>query len=191
MAGLEKYFKGVTIGRYEVNDQNLSKDLHKYINKDVVIFCVGTDRSTGDSFAPLIGTLLTEKGYKNVIGTIEFPVHAENIEDRIKEIPEGRTVLAIDACLGKLKNIGSISLNSGALYAGRGVGKELPPVGDFHILGTVNVGIDDNNLNFQVLSHTRLDTVYKMAKHCVKSIEEALLIVESDSNKGKLVKIIG
>jgi putative sporulation protein YyaC len=188
MAGNEKEFKGVTIGTYtEDNRHDLIKDLHKHVKGDVVFFCVGTDRSTGDSFAPMVGMMLKEKGYENVIGTLDDPVHATNISERIKEIPEGKTVIAIDACLGRLKNVGNIILNSGQLFAGKGVGKDLPPVGDFHIQGIVNVDGLGDQMNFMVLSNTRLSKVYNMAKQCAIGLESAFPL--QSKTELRLIKI--
>lgn len=176
MAGHESVFKGINIGKYTDEHQKLSSDLRKYVKGDITFLCVGTDRSTGDSFAPFVGTFLKEKGYENVIGTIDDPVHAENLDERIQEIPEGSTVLAIDGCLGRLKSVGSLTLNSGSLYPGVGVGKNLTPVGDYHINGVVNVSSEDRMLNFRILGCTKLSLVLKLAKQCVAAIEDAFPI---------------
>lgn len=184
MAGHEKVFQGIQIGKYENDDKKLSKDLHKYLKGDITIICIGTDRSTGDSFAPFVGSLLQERGYENVIGTIDYPVHGVNLEERIKEIPEGNLVLAIDSCLGMKSNIGKLFLNSGKLQPGAALGKNLNCVGDFNIKGVVNVTTDDAEINYKLLGATRLSSVLKMARYCVHSIEEAfpLSIEEFDTS---------
>lgn len=177
MAGHENRFKGIKIGSYSVEDgKKLAQDLLKYINGDITVVCIGTDRSTGDSFAPFVGTILKERGFKNVIGTLDDPVHAMNLGERIKEIPPNTTVLAIDASVGKKENIGKLLLNSGALYAGRGVGKDLPPIGDFNIKGIVNIDSNCVEMNYMALGVTRLSTVVKLAKQCADSIEEAFSV---------------
>jgi putative sporulation protein YyaC len=167
---------GVQFGRFD-NNSELSNALNKYIKQDledIVFFCIGTDRSTGDSYAPLIGTMLKEQGYENVIGTIHDPVHAVNLDERIKEIPEGKTVIALDACLGRLKNVGTISFNKGKLSPGAGVNKELTKVGDYNIQGVVNVS---GFMEFFVLQNTRLSTVMNMAKETVAAINQAFPLV--------------
>lgn len=185
MAGSEKMLNGVTVGRYENGDKKLSKDLRKYLKGDVTIVCIGTDRSSGDSFAPFIGTMLQEKGYTNVIGTIDHPVHGANLNERLKEIPKGDLVLAIDSCLGERENIGVTTFNSGKVFPGAGVGKKLTHVGDFNLKGIINMDSGSSKMNLQLLSATRLSVVLKMAKHCVSSIEEAfpLVVVEYDETK--------
>src|SRR5690625_231185 len=109
-------------------------------NDDVYFICIGTDRSTGDSLAPLIGTYLKKHGYENIVGTLDDPVHALNLEKVIEALPDDKVIIAIDACLGSMESIGRIDVEKGSIKAGAGVGKDLPPVGDYGIKGIVNVG---------------------------------------------------
>lgn len=139
-----------------------------------VFFCVGTDRSTGDALGPIVGTFLEEAGYR-VIGTLDNPVHAENITERINEIPPESVVIGIDACLGMLSSIGKIRVDSGPVKPGAGVGKTLPPVGDYHIIGVVNVA---GFMEYFVLQNTRLSLVIGMAKKIVSAIQTAIPLFE-------------
>lgn len=167
---------------YRGGYRQLSKDLRSLEIENVFFFCVGTDRSTGDSLAPLVGTWLKDKGYKNVLGTIDDPVHALNIADKIEEIPEDVTVIAIDASLGSARNIGKTKLEEGSLQAGIGLGKSLPEVGDYHIKGVVNIASDIPMTNFAVLQNTRLKTVFEMSNNIVKAIEKAFPIKKKRGN---------
>ena len=58
--------------------------------RQVVFLCIGTDRSTGDSLGPLIGSRLEaeEIGDVVVIGTLEHPVHAVNLDRTMEDIEE-------------------------------------------------------------------------------------------------------
>lgn len=171
MAGREDAFEGVRLGVCEDSD-SLAKVFNKHVKtKDVFFLCVGTDRLSGDSFAPFVGTYLTKLGYENVLGTIDEPVHAQNLDKKIALIPDGKIVIAIDAGVGKNENIGKLLMSSGKLHAGAGVGKKLTPVGDFVIHGIVNINSRDASLNLKVLAATRLSTVLRMAEQCVKAIE--------------------
>lgn len=135
--------------------------------EDIVILCIGTDRSTGDCLGPLIGYKLSyiPRIYSNVhvLGTLEAPVHAKNLEENINNIYSSYNrpfVIAIDACLGKLERVGYINVAKGSLKPGAGVNKDLPNVGDIHITGVVNIG---GFMEYMVLQNTRLSTVMKMA----------------------------
>lgn len=150
------------------NDMNIN---------NTVFFCIGTDRSTGDSFAPLVGKMLKDKGYLNVMGTIDDPVHAVNLADKIKEIPEGKYVIAIDACLGQTSSVGLTEIAAGSLKAGQGVGKDLPEVGDFKIASVVNVG---GFMEYFVLQNTRLSLVMELAEAVTDGLIHRFPIVKEE-----------
>lgn len=134
------------------------------------IVCVGTDRSTGDSLGPFIGSALVKRQEDGLLplnvtvhGTIHEPVHALNLEKTVERInSENResTIIAIDACLGRVKSIGYISVKRGPLHPGTGVSKQLPTVGHYHIIGVVNVA---GFMEHVVLQNTRLSLVIQMA----------------------------
>nr|WP_205677353.1 spore protease YyaC [Aquibacillus halophilus] len=141
-------------------------------NLSIVIVCIGTDRSTGDSLGPLTGTLLTERKNKNfsVYGTLENPVHALNLRERLSEVHQNNInpfIIAIDACLGKTKSIGTITTTFGPLRPGAAVKKKLPDVGDVSITGVVNIS---GYMEQFVLQNTRLFLVMQMAKKITNSL---------------------
>ncbi len=95
----------------------------------------------GDALGPLVGTMLKNSDFKYpVYGTLDNPIHALNIYESIEEIkrlhPKGE-FLAIDACLGSKNSIGNIQIRKGPILPGKGVGKKLPQVGSFSIVGIV------------------------------------------------------
>ena len=134
-------------------------------NRPLIILCIGSDRSTGDSLGPLIGYKLSKMNLENVtvFGSLAAPIHAVNLEATL-ELIDARYhhpyIIAIDASLGKRSHIGYITLGTGALTPGLGVKKELPEVGDLHITGIVNFsGVMDTLL----LQTTRLSTIMTLA----------------------------
>jgi putative sporulation protein YyaC len=138
---------------------------------DIVFVCIGTDRSTGDSLGPQVGTLLVATGYPNVYGTLDEPVHAMNLAETIERLPAGKTVIAVDAALGSVDIIGRVTVRKGPVKPGAGVQKELPAVGDYAITGCVNVG---GFMEYFVLQNTRLAFVTRMAAEIVAGILAAL-----------------
>ncbi|WP_139990851.1 MULTISPECIES: spore protease YyaC [Paenibacillus] len=134
-------------------------------NRPIVVVCIGTDRSTGDALGPLIGTSLSKyrSPHFSLYGTLENPVHAMNLDDTLMEINRRfhkPFVVGIDACLGQVASVGSIQVGVGPVRPGAGVNKDLPPVGDIHITGIVNVG---GFMEYFVLQNTRLHLVVKMS----------------------------
>lgn len=149
--------------------------LPNFSTRPIVFVCIGTDRSTGDSLGPLIGTLLEEKEIApyHVYGTLADPIHAVNMDAKLAEIKEKHFnpfIIGIDACLGRLKSVGSIQVGNGPVKPGAGVNKELPEVGNMHITGIVNVS---GFMEFFVLQNTRLNLVLKMAKTIANGIFES------------------
>ncbi|GAB6927963.1 spore protease YyaC [Paenibacillus sp. JCM 10914] len=134
-------------------------------HRPLVIVCIGTDRSTGDCLGPLVGTSLARYNSSlfHLYGTLDEPVHAMNLKDTlniINEKFENPFVIGIDACLGQSTSVGSIQVADGPLKPGAGVHKELPPVGDIHVTGIVNVG---GFMEYFVLQNTRLSLVMRLS----------------------------
>lgn len=149
-----------------------------YDQQQFVIVCIGTDRSTGDSLGPLVGsrlqTLLSAESCP-VYGTLEQPVHAVNLTETIASINRLYAqpfIIAVDACLGQLSSVGIVTVGLGPLKPGAGVNKTLPEVGDIHITGIVNVG---GFMEYFVLQNTRLSVVMRMAECIAQSLSETIL----------------
>lgn len=166
--------------------QLLSDQLHQALHlfspmKEIALVCIGTDRSTGDSLGPLVGTLLEKNATQGIqiYGTLDRPVHAMNLKDTLDHIqlssPDA-LVIGIDACLGQLKNVGFLQVGLGPVRPGAGVNKQLPEVGQIHITGTVNVS---GFMEYLVLQNTRLSIVMKMAEAIATSITRALRRLEN------------
>lgn len=153
--------------------------------KGVLVLCIGTDRSTGDSLGPLIGYKLKEQRVRRIqiMGTLERPVHAMNLEQAMALIksryPE-HVVVAVDASVGSQDHVGCITLGKGALRPGLGVCKELQEVGDIFITGIVG---GYGNYDPLMLQSVRLSIVMRMAD----SICESVFLVEQFLERTALV----
>lgn len=150
---------------------------YKYY-EEIIVLCIGTDRSTGDSLGPLVGHKLEASisHYPNthLLGTLNTPVHAKNLQetlDKIEKYHPNAYIVAVDASLGRVDSIGQIIIKNGPLKPGLGVHKSLPPVGDLSITGVVNMG---GLMEYMVLQNTRLSLVMEMADIIAKGIRGAL-----------------
>ncbi len=146
--------------------------------RPIVVVCVGTDRSTGDAFGPIVGSRLMQRphdGRVHVYGTLENPVHAVNLAQTLEKIQlqcgHDAFILAIDACLGRFEHVGQIILEEGPLRPGAGVKKALPEFGDFTLTGVVNVS---GFMEYFVLQNTRLGVVMKMTDIVVQGLLASL-----------------
>ncbi|TVY06859.1 spore protease YyaC [Paenibacillus cremeus] len=135
---------------------------------DLLFLCIGTDRSTGDALGPLVGTMLEEAGYPDVVGTLAHPFDASNMRERLAALPAGKKVIAIDACLGQSASLAWYQVSNRPIEPGKSVGKQLPLVGDYSIAGIVNV---DAGQKYAILQSTSLYRVMKMAGEIVGAIK--------------------
>ena len=158
--------------------ETLSLTIRQYIkrnkNKEIIVINIGTDKCIGDTLAPLTGTILTDNNCKiPVYGTLKNPIHAVNLEHKIKELKTKHPdalIIAIDACLGREEYIGDIQIRERPVHPGAGVGKKLPEVGDISIVGIVD---DIDNSDLFSIKNIRLDFIMDMAKIISSSIIQA------------------
>ncbi|GEM_PF-546220 len=141
----------------------------------VCFLCIGSDRSTGDSFGPLVGSLLKASGWPRVIGTLEQPCDANAVEEACREAAAMREqgqgiVIAIDACLGKPLSVGKYLVAEGPLQPGAATGMKLPAAGDYSIAGVVNL---NSPKAYAMLQSTSLASVLAMAGELVTFINNA------------------
>lgn len=175
--------KRPTSFRCHAEEASLTEDLaHALVefckhrgNRDLLLICIGTDRSTGDSLGPLVGNLLEGQNLNHfhVHGTLAEPIHAANMEKRLASIYKKHPnafVVALDACLGKTANVGYITLSAEPLKPGAAMGKNLPEIGDICLTGIVNVG---GLMDFYMLQSTRLHVVMSMAQKISKAVAAA------------------
>jgi putative sporulation protein YyaC len=138
---------------------------------EIVVFCIGTDRATGDSLGPWVGTLLERYNSTfHVMGTLQSPIHALNLGENIEALYhnfESPTVIAIDAALGMSRDVGLATLSTAPLRPGIGVNKKLPAIGDISITGIVNVS---GKPGMQLLQNTRLYSVHRLTEFIVASL---------------------
>lgn len=144
--------------------------------RDGLLFlCIGTDRSSGDAFGPLTGTLLREAGFDCVVGTLDRPCDADTWAERTAAMERLRAdgnklVVALDACLGTALTTGMFTVSEGPIEAGRSLKLGLQPVGAYSIAAIVN----ENRANpYTVLQTTPLNRVLQMARQVVRAAVEA------------------
>jgi len=177
----------IKIKDYLLNE--LQPILHE--RRAIIFFCIGSDRSTGDSLGPLVGYKLKSLSKNNiyVYGTLENPIHAKNIASTLDEIKsnfKNPYIIAIDSCLGSLHNIGKVFIQKKPLMPGLALNKQLPAVGEMSITGIVNIS---GSFEFLVLQNTRLNTVMNLADSISKGIY--LFILKSlDNNNDSISKDI-
>ena len=131
------------------------------LRRDVVFLCIGTDKMTGDSLGPYIGTLLKRRGHC-VYGCLGDTVNATNLTAaavRIFREHRDPFIIAVDACLGRREHVGYASLSTERLRAGAGVNKVLLPIGNISVTGIVT---EFGTNSFARLIDVPADSIAKM-----------------------------
>lgn len=166
----------LAVTRYDHDESShvLSEVLKNTMDNDTIIVCIGTDRDIGDALAPVVGSMLKSRGFRYpVYGTLDRPIHALNINESVAKVKQkhpNSTIIAIDACLGAKESIGNVSIRNAPIKPGKGVGKRLPEIGDYSIIGIV--GEINNTRDF---NNIRLNFIMDMTE----SICESLLLAAS------------
>lgn len=141
--------------------------------EQLVFLCIGTDRSSGDAFGPLTGTLLREAGFRLVVGTLDKPCDGDTWGGCLKELEAmlfdaevRRAVVAVDACLGSAASLGLFLMRDGPLVPGASLRRGLPPVGDYSIGGIV---CENRAHPYTALQTAPLGRVLPMARQVVQA----------------------
>lgn len=151
----------------------IMSEFKKSKKKEIIIVNIGTDKCTGDSFAPFLGSYLEDKDYSiKFYGTLENPIHALNIHeelDVIKNTHKGAFIIGLDSAMSSACDVGNVTIRNKPIEAGAGVGKDLPSVGDVSIIyNTIN-----SDSGFWGLSRdVRLGDILKAVKEVYKVFVE-------------------
>lgn len=140
----------------------------------VDIVCIGTDKVIPDCLGPIVGTMLSDMNLPegiNITGTLEEPIHALNLADRVgEEIDSDSFIIAVDATRGA--KMGQIQIMNKPIYPGRGVHKNLSYIGNVSIIGTTW----ENGEGTDIHKHKiRLGEVYRMSKVIAASLQKAMI----------------
>jgi putative sporulation protein YyaC len=153
----------------------LGEYISLFMEEKTLIVCIGTDKCIGDCLGPLVGTFLVKNNFPHpVVGTLDSPAHAINLDSVIKNVKQKYPdyfIIAIDACLGYDNCVGDIQIKMGPVHPGKGVGKNLPHVGDISIVGVVDT-IDNSDL-FSI-KNIRLSFIMNMAEIISAALQAAI-----------------
>ena len=173
----------------DINKEEFTNKIKKLIynktnnNTGLVFVCIGTDRMTGDSFGPLVGTKLKNKFEQynicniDIYGTLENNISYSNIQFVKKNIEQrhrNSCIIAIDSALSNKENIGKIFTKEGKLELGKGLNKKKIEIGDISIKGVVGKNYILPQYNFNALQNASLNEVIKLSDVVVDSITDAI-----------------
>ncbi len=122
------------------NGFGIKDALKKLLDNDFpVVVCIGSDLALGDSLGPLIGTKISSvlKGKCYVYGTLNSTVTAKECNtvcNNVKSLHPKSKIIAIDAAVGNVEDVGVIKVQNIGIKPGFGVGKDLKEIGDVSII---------------------------------------------------------
>lgn len=140
---------------------------------ELLFLCIGTDRSSGDAFGPLVGSRLKALGFKHVVGTLEEPCDATHLDRILSSLPDELTIIAFDACLGKPGSVGKILASRAALTPAGSMKGSFAPVGDYSLAAVVNV---HGPRPYQALQTASLGLVLQLVEQTVSAAQQAFHI---------------
>lgn len=150
----------------------------------IAVLCIGTDRSTGDSYGPLTGHMLSRLSTFDfaLYGTFREPVHALTLSQTLLKIDLAHTlVIAVDASVGNPEYVGYIGMSREPLRPGSGLGKKLPPVGDVSITG---IAASAGLAPFLMLQNASLGMIYNMAEKTFLTIQTVMYRLRLENKVG-------
>lgn len=111
------------------------------VKRNVVFVCIGTPKIIGDSLGPLVGEMLRERNVNAyVYGTRRRPITALNLHGYRKMLEtyhRGDIVVAIDATMGALEDVGKIKVSENGLRPAGAFRKNAGRLGDVGIMAIV------------------------------------------------------
>ena len=149
---------------------------YKYHMALPVIVCIGSVGVVGDALGPLVGDLLRDKyqvpayvygGVKHPVNGINYPLYCAHL----KKMHPKSLVIAVDACVGDVKDVGSVKYTARGLKAGEALNKNLGSIGDIGVMGVV---APRSNNNLVSLMSTPYSLVEKMSEKIAYKINSML-----------------
>lgn len=151
----ENYNYIVSLLSNDLKDR-MKKYIDLYKKENIIILCIGTDKIKMDSYGPIIGSELAQKCLPlnvKVFGYIGETLNACNLlsftYENAKEL-ENSLVIVIDCMVSFNSSVGTIVTSNSGIFPGKGIGKNLPYIGDISICGVLSNStnlFDHLNLN--------------------------------------------
>lgn len=145
--------------------------------KEIIIFNVGTNKIIGDSYGPLLGSMLKDTNCKiKTYGTLNNPIHALNLNKISKKVLKKHKdafVIAIDVSATRYEeDLKKISISQRSINPGAALGKDLNSIGDISIVYYA-LKADNNEIDLMnCMRGIRLKEIYNAARETYKIIEE-------------------
>ncbi len=156
--------------------QAIKRALAEILNSDserAVALCIGSDKNIADCFGPLCGNMLKDSGVMHVYGSLEKPIHMNNLRyyaDNIAYSFPLAHIISIDAAQSAEDEIGDVYLIRGAIVPGAANGYSDYSVGELTIVCVTEKEPFSQRANEKV----RLNEVISMAASVCSALTGAV-----------------
>jgi putative sporulation protein YyaC len=109
-----------------------------------------------------------------IYGTLQSPITAKEVKylkDFLRKTHPNRPIIAVDAAVGRVEDIGIVKITSSPLSPGAGANKQLGSFGTATVLGIV---AEKSMGNYALFNNTRLRLVHTMADEISEGIATLL-----------------
>ena len=159
------------------------------INNNIIFLCIGTTKIVGDSFGPLVGTILKKYFCGNkkieIIGDLENALTYDKIEESVKYIKKryiNKLIIVLDSALSDQSNVGRIFIQNRGLKYAESLKKQNRTIGDISIKAVVGKDEKNNIENFKNLKGVKVEQIQLMSYIVSKGIID---VMNKKVKKGK------
>lgn len=128
-----------------------------------VFLCIGTPKIIGDSLGPIVGDELKRRQIDAyVYGTTSHPITALNLhlyKKMLRTYHRNDLIVAIDATMGSMYDIGKIKIKEDGLKPGGAFNKKSTALGDVGIMGIVGENQGDMLLQLKTCDEQFINTL--------------------------------
>ena len=158
-------------------------------SNNIVFLCLGTNQIIGDSFGPLVGSILKKRLSNNknvkIIGDLDNVITYNEIHEcrnYLSKYCRDSLVVVLDSALSNQNNIGKVYIQNRGLRYAESLKKENDVIGNVSIKAVVGENKFNNITNFKNLQQASLQNIHNMSNIVSNGIIEVL---NKKANNGK------
>ena len=152
-------------------------DSQKKDNQNLTFLCIGTDRVTGDSLGPIVGSNLEKYVKKNNIKNIKVIGNLENnlSNTNINKIENNNGIrIVIDSAISNTYDIGDIIIDKSPIKIRQALNSSKDINSDIAIKCIVGKNFEDSSENFLMLQNIKIGIVLNLAEKLSTTLYEVI-----------------
>ncbi|KAF1083809.1 hypothetical protein SPSYN_02965 [Sporotomaculum syntrophicum] len=160
--------------------QQVIEGITKYelfeVYKRILVVCIGTNEIIGDSLGPLVGTMLRDRGFRNVWGTLDKPIGATKVAQYASILPKDKEtlIIGVDALNAHDVNLlGYLCVKHAPIWPASSIKQiknRLPPIGNVSV-GMVVTHTRENESSLEYLNAVPKEMIYIGANKIADALE--------------------